>query len=145
RRAPARPRVRRGLERRRRPERRSGGRRAVGRGPGDRRARGVRPRASRRAARPRGRRDRGARAGPASRDRRSARLRRPVKAVLASQNRHKLEELRSALPGWELDALAADAWPEETGGTYYENAPTKPRFGPDPPPPPPRGFPTHPR
>src|SRR5262249_46855019 len=42
---------------------------------------------------------------------------------------HRLEELRSALPGWELDALDADAWPEETGETYYENALIKARFG----------------
>jgi XTP/dITP diphosphohydrolase len=52
-----------------------------------------------------------------------------VRAVLASQNRHKLEELRSTLPGWELDALDADGYPEETGETYYENALIKARFG----------------
>ena len=52
-----------------------------------------------------------------------------MKAVLASQNRHKLEELREALPGWELEALDADAYPEETGETYYENALIKARFG----------------
>ncbi len=52
-----------------------------------------------------------------------------MKAVLASQNRHKLEELREALPGWELDALDADGYPEETGETYYENALGKARFG----------------
>ena len=52
-----------------------------------------------------------------------------MKAVLASQNRHKLEELRAALPGWELDALDAEGWPEETGQTYFENALIKARFG----------------
>jgi XTP/dITP diphosphohydrolase len=52
-----------------------------------------------------------------------------LKAVLASQNLHKLEELRDALPGWELEALDADNWPEETGETYYENALIKARFG----------------
>jgi XTP/dITP diphosphohydrolase len=52
-----------------------------------------------------------------------------VKAVLASQNRHKLEELRSALPDWELDPLESEGWPEETGETYYENALIKARFG----------------
>jgi XTP/dITP diphosphohydrolase len=52
-----------------------------------------------------------------------------MKAVLASQNRHKLEELREALPCWELEALDADAYPEETGETYYENALIKARFG----------------
>jgi len=52
-----------------------------------------------------------------------------MRAVLASQNRHKLEELRAALPGWELEALDADGWPDETGETYYENALIKARFG----------------
>jgi XTP/dITP diphosphohydrolase len=52
-----------------------------------------------------------------------------VKAVLASQNRHKLAELRDALPDWEIDALEADGFPEETGETYYENALLKARFG----------------
>ncbi len=33
------------------------------------------------------------------------------------------------LPGWEIEPLAADRWPEETGGTYYENALLKARFG----------------
>jgi XTP/dITP diphosphohydrolase len=51
-----------------------------------------------------------------------------LKALLASQNVHKLEELRQALPGWELHALEAGAWPEETGETYYENALIKARF-----------------
>ena len=52
-----------------------------------------------------------------------------AKAVLASQNAHKLEELREALPGWQLAALAADDWPAETGETYEENARIKARFG----------------
>jgi XTP/dITP diphosphohydrolase len=52
-----------------------------------------------------------------------------VVARLASQNRHKLEELRDGLPGWRLEALDADAWPEETGETYAENALLKARFG----------------
>jgi XTP/dITP diphosphohydrolase len=49
--------------------------------------------------------------------------------VLASQNRHKLAELRAGLPGWELEALDADEWPEEEGATYYENALVKARHG----------------
>ena len=53
----------------------------------------------------------------------------PLKAVLASQNRHKLEELRDGLPEWELEPLEADVWPEETGETYAENALLKARFG----------------
>jgi XTP/dITP diphosphohydrolase len=52
-----------------------------------------------------------------------------VKALLASGNAHKLEELRAALPGWELELLAAGPLPDETGSTYYENAREKARFG----------------
>jgi XTP/dITP diphosphohydrolase len=52
-----------------------------------------------------------------------------VVARLASQNRHKLDELREGLPGWQLEALDADEWPEETGETYAENARLKARFG----------------
>ena len=52
-----------------------------------------------------------------------------VAARLASQNRHKLEELRDGLPEWQLEALDADGWPEETGETYAENALLKARFG----------------
>jgi XTP/dITP diphosphohydrolase len=51
-----------------------------------------------------------------------------VKAWLASQNAHKLVELRAALPGWEIEPVAADAWPDETGETYEENARLKARF-----------------
>jgi len=51
-----------------------------------------------------------------------------VKATLASQNAHKLAELRAILPGWELDALDADGWPDETGATYEENARLKAAF-----------------
>ena len=52
-----------------------------------------------------------------------------VRAVLCSGNPHKLEELRAALPGWELELLAADDYPEETGASYYENALAKARHG----------------
>jgi XTP/dITP diphosphohydrolase len=52
-----------------------------------------------------------------------------MRAVLASQNPNKLAELREALPGWEIEPLEADGWPEETGETYYENACLKARFG----------------
>jgi XTP/dITP diphosphohydrolase len=51
-----------------------------------------------------------------------------LKATLASQNPHKLAELRDAFPGWALEALAADGWPEETGATYEENARLKAGF-----------------
>lgn len=52
-----------------------------------------------------------------------------LRAVLASQNAHKLEELRTALAGWELELLDADSFPPEDGDTYYENALAKARFG----------------
>jgi XTP/dITP diphosphohydrolase len=52
-----------------------------------------------------------------------------VKAILASQNRHKLLELQEALPDWQIEALDATDYPEETGTTYYENAALKARFG----------------
>jgi XTP/dITP diphosphohydrolase len=52
-----------------------------------------------------------------------------LKARLASQNEHKLAELQGALPGWELELLAAAALPPETGDTYYENARAKALFG----------------
>jgi XTP/dITP diphosphohydrolase len=51
-----------------------------------------------------------------------------VKAALASQNRNKLAELRAGLPDWQVEAVEADGWPEETGGTYEENARQKARF-----------------
>jgi XTP/dITP diphosphohydrolase len=51
------------------------------------------------------------------------------RARLASQNANKLAELRAALPGWELEPLVADGWPDETGATYEENARLKAVFG----------------
>jgi XTP/dITP diphosphohydrolase len=50
-------------------------------------------------------------------------------ARLVSRNEHKLAELRAALPGWELELLAADELPPEEGETYYDNARAKARFG----------------
>ena len=52
-----------------------------------------------------------------------------LKARLASQNTHKLAELKDALPGWELELLDAEGFPPEEGATYYENALAKARFG----------------
>lgn len=52
-----------------------------------------------------------------------------VVATLVSQNPHKLEELRAALPGWELSLLEAGQFPPEEGATYYDNALAKARFG----------------
>jgi len=50
-------------------------------------------------------------------------------ARLASGNPHKLDELRAALPGWELELLGATDFPPEDGATYYENARGKALFG----------------
>ena len=50
-------------------------------------------------------------------------------AVLASSNENKLRELRRALPGWEIELLAADEYPPEEGATYQENARAKAEFG----------------
>jgi XTP/dITP diphosphohydrolase len=52
-----------------------------------------------------------------------------VRANLASQNQHKLRELRGLLPEWELETLETNAMPEETGATFYENARAKADFG----------------
>ena len=52
-----------------------------------------------------------------------------LKALLASQNAHKLAELRAALPGWELGLIDADSFPPEEGASYYENATAKAHFG----------------
>jgi XTP/dITP diphosphohydrolase len=53
-----------------------------------------------------------------------------LKARLASGNAHKLEELRAALPEWELELLEAGRpYPPEDGSNYYENARGKARFG----------------
>jgi XTP/dITP diphosphohydrolase len=48
-----------------------------------------------------------------------------VRARLCSQNVHKLEELRAALPGWELALLGAADYPPEAAATYEENARAK--------------------
>jgi XTP/dITP diphosphohydrolase len=52
-----------------------------------------------------------------------------LNAVLCSQNVHKLDELRAALPGWGLELLALDDYPEEVGATYEENARLKAEHG----------------
>jgi XTP/dITP diphosphohydrolase len=53
-----------------------------------------------------------------------------VRARLASGNAHKLDELRAALPGWELALLETDRpYPPEDGSSYYENAHGKAAFG----------------
>jgi XTP/dITP diphosphohydrolase len=52
-----------------------------------------------------------------------------IEARLASQNRHKLDELRNGLPGWAIELLVATDWPPEDGSTYLENARGKAHFG----------------
>ena len=53
-----------------------------------------------------------------------------LSAQLASGNVHKLEELRAALPAWELELLeTSEPFPDETGESYYENARAKAQFG----------------
>jgi XTP/dITP diphosphohydrolase len=52
-----------------------------------------------------------------------------LKAVLASRNAHKAQELERLLPGWQIDVLDADDYPPESGATYYDNARAKARFG----------------
>jgi XTP/dITP diphosphohydrolase len=54
-----------------------------------------------------------------------------VRAVFASQNAHKLRELRALFPDWEIEPLEDGAMPEETGSTFYENALAKARHGRD--------------
>ncbi len=52
-----------------------------------------------------------------------------MRATLASKNRHKAKELAVLLPGWSVDPIAVDEFPEETGATFYENARAKAGFG----------------
>jgi XTP/dITP diphosphohydrolase len=49
--------------------------------------------------------------------------------VLASRNRHKLEELRRALPGREIVPVDADDPPPEDGAAFEDNARIKARWG----------------
>ena len=52
-----------------------------------------------------------------------------ARAIFASRNRHKARELADLLPGWQIEPLDANDYPEEVGATYYENARLKARFG----------------
>jgi XTP/dITP diphosphohydrolase len=52
-----------------------------------------------------------------------------LRAVLASRNAQKARELELLLPGWTIEPLEADGWPDETGETYVENARAKAQFG----------------
>ncbi len=50
-----------------------------------------------------------------------------MKLLLATGNPHKVEELRSALPDFEIEAFAAPDTPPEDGATYLDNARIKAR------------------
>jgi len=52
-----------------------------------------------------------------------------LRLVLVSGNPNKLRELRQALPGWEIELLAAGEEPVEDGETFLENARIKARHG----------------
>lgn len=52
-----------------------------------------------------------------------------MRALLATGNRHKLDEFRRALPGWELELVEATEYPREIGTTYVENARGKAEHG----------------
>jgi XTP/dITP diphosphohydrolase len=49
--------------------------------------------------------------------------------VLASSNEHKRRELERALPGWTIELLRADDWPEEGSESFVANARLKAQFG----------------
>ena len=49
--------------------------------------------------------------------------------MLCSRNPNKLEELRAALPGWEVGLLDGAGYPPEDGETYYANARGKAVYG----------------
>jgi len=52
-----------------------------------------------------------------------------LNAVLCSRNAHRARERERLLPGWLIDVLDADDYPEETGPGYYENARGKALYG----------------
>ncbi len=52
-----------------------------------------------------------------------------MKAVLCSRNGGKARELAELLPGWRIETLDAEGYPDETGSTYYENARGKALYG----------------
>ena len=52
-----------------------------------------------------------------------------TRATFCSRNAHKTRELERLLPGWSLQTLDVESWPDETGETYAENALAKARFG----------------
>jgi XTP/dITP diphosphohydrolase len=53
----------------------------------------------------------------------------PLRVTLCSANPGKLVEMREAIPGWEIEPLDADGYPEENGTTYADNARIKAHHG----------------
>ena len=53
----------------------------------------------------------------------------PLRVTLCSANPGKLKEVRDALPGWEIELLGGNDYPDEEGATYVENARIKARYG----------------
>jgi XTP/dITP diphosphohydrolase len=51
-----------------------------------------------------------------------------LRAVLGSANDHKRRELERVLPGWEIELLGVESFPDEVGRSFYENALAKARF-----------------
>jgi XTP/dITP diphosphohydrolase len=49
--------------------------------------------------------------------------------TLCSRNAHKARELEQLLPGFQIEPLLVDDYPDETGTTYDENALLKAAFG----------------
>ena len=54
-------------------------------------------------------------------------MKRALRLLLATGNPHKVEELRAALPGFEIHAFSAFDTPPENGATYLDNARLKAR------------------
>jgi XTP/dITP diphosphohydrolase len=52
-----------------------------------------------------------------------------LRVFLASSNEHKRRELEQALPGWTIELLRADVWPEEGTESFVANARLKAWFG----------------
>jgi len=52
-----------------------------------------------------------------------------VRALLATGNRHKLDEFRRALPEWAIELVDTSEFPPETGATYVANARGKAEHG----------------
>ena len=52
-----------------------------------------------------------------------------MRARLASRNQHKLDELRRALPDWQIELLDVEDYPVEDGATYLANARGKAQYG----------------